>query len=163
LIAPGLSDRAMRFVQSNTCGRQQPRFIEERRRFEAFFPKSAGASIVGVRTTREVFVEAAHVPADIAEPLTPALDERLRDWSLRLVQFVRTPASNHGWCAEQLRCGCPGTKFGPGNACGGRKTWVSRKDAGTSGKMWVSRNRAERSQAARTRLSDRGNGAPGRS
>jgi Uma2 family endonuclease len=52
-------------------GQQRPR-IEQRPGAKAPFPKTAGAAVLAVGAPRNRFVEAAHEPAQIPQPLAPA-------------------------------------------------------------------------------------------
>jgi len=64
-------------------GGQEARLIEQRLRFEAPLPESALTSILYIGATRQVLIQATHVPADIAQSCAPKLDDSRCNLCLR--------------------------------------------------------------------------------
>src|SRR5690606_10892754 len=58
-------------------GSEQACLIEQGLRLESSLPESTLAPIFLVRAPCQVLVQAAHVPTDIAQPLSPSLDDSL--------------------------------------------------------------------------------------
>ena len=93
--------RAHRIELDVAMAREEIGVVRYHARLETPFPKATGTLILCVGSSGEMFIQAAHLPTHIAQPLTPQLDDAFRNFALVLTADALLPAINERGLGDQ--------------------------------------------------------------